>query len=433
MTPNDVNFFDFTSSDILCFLTHKTSIKNNKINIMNDYSVNQASSRTATGILLALSFAHFSNDVFQSIVPSIFPILEKSMSLDLTQIGIIALVYQIFSSIFQPIVGTIFDKKPRPYYLPLGMLFTLIGLAILAYSYTYITVLMAVALVGVGSSIIHPEASRLTHLASGGRHGLAQSIFQVGGNLGGSLGPLFAALLITPYGQNYIVLFSFAALIVIFMLSPIYKWYGRRLQLMKTQKTVLEKPKPNPLSRNKTLLALGILLILLFSKYVYMASLTNFYTFFLIDKFDVTTQESQIYLFVFLFSVALGTLIGGPIGDKIGRKYVIWVSILGAAPFALFMPHVGLVGTCVLTGIVGIVLASAFSAILVYAQELLPSKLGLISGLFFGLAFGIAGISAALLGWVADSHGIQFVYDMCAYMPLLGIVTIFLPNVKHKK
>lgn len=397
---------------------------------MNDLKVNQAKSRTAMGILFALSFAHFSNDVFQSIVPSIFPMLEESLSLNLAEIGIIALVYQIFSSIFQPIVGIVFDKKPRPYYLPIGMTFTLVGLAILAYSMSYLLVLVSVALVGIGSSIIHPEASRLTHLASGGRHGLAQSIFQVGGNLGGSLGPLLAALIITPYGQNYIILFSFLALIVILLLSPIYKWYGAKLKEMKDKKVVLEHIKPNPLTRRKTTFAIVILLILLFSKYVYMASLTNYYTFFLIDKFGVTTQESQMYLFLFLFSVALGTLIGGPIGDRIGRKYVIWVSILGAAPFALFMPHVGLMGTCILTTTVGVVLASAFSAILVYAQELLPSKLGLVSGMFFGFAFGIAGISAALLGWVANSHGIQFVYDMCAYMPLLGVVALFLPNVK---
>ncbi|WP_018109434.1 MFS transporter [Bacteroides propionicifaciens] len=399
---------------------------------MNDLNVNPAKSRTAMGILLALSFAHFSNDVFQSIVPSIFPMLENSLSLNLAEIGIIALVYQIFSSIFQPIVGVIFDKKPRPYYLPIGMMFTLVGLAILAFSPNYISVLISVALIGTGSSIIHPEASRLTHLASGGRHGLAQSIFQVGGNLGGSLGPLLAALIITPYGQEYIVLFSFLALIVIVLLSPIYKWYGKKLKEVKEKKVVIEHIKPNPLNRQKTTFAIVVLLILLFSKYVYMASLTNYYTFFLIDKFGVTTQESQMYLFLFLFSVALGTLIGGPIGDRIGRKYVIWVSILGAAPFALFMPHVGLMGTCILTTIVGVVLASAFSAILVYAQELLPSKLGLVSGMFFGFAFGIAGISAALLGWVADSHGIQFVYDMCAYMPLLGIVALFLPNVKIK-
>lgn len=397
---------------------------------MSDFKVNKATSRTATGILFMLSFAHFSNDAFQSIIPAIFPVLEKSMSLDMGQIGVIALVYQLFASILQPIVGTIFDKKPRPFYLPIGLFSTLIGLAILAYSDVYSMVLVSVALVGIGSSIIHPEASRLTHLASGGRHGLAQSIFQVGGNLGGSLGPLLAALLITPYGQKYIVLFSFAALIVILLLSPIYKWYGRRLLLLRQSKVALEVPRENPFGKQKTLFALSILLILIFSKYVYMASLTNFYTFFLIDKFGVSTQESQVYLFIFLFSVALGTLLGGPIGDRVGRKYVIWVSILGAAPFALFMPHVGLVGTCILTTLVGVVLASAFSAILVYAQELLPSKLGLISGLFFGLAFGIAGVAAALLGWVAKSHGIQYVYDLCAYMPLLGVVAIFLPSVK---
>ena len=396
-------------------------------------ATNNKATTTAMSILLTLSFAHFSNDLFQSILPALYPVLEESLKLNLTEIGLIALVYQIFASIFQPIVGTVFDKKPRPYYLPLGITSTMIGLGILAYATSLPMVLVAVSFTGIGSSIIHPEASRLTHLASGGKHGLAQSIFQVGGNLGSSLGPLLAALIITPYGQRHIVVFCFVAVASILIMTPIYRWYAKKLKQVKIDKKPLEEFAPNPLSRNKTLFALGILLILIFSKYVYMASLTNYYTFYLIDKFGISTQHSQIFLFIFLFSVALGTLIGGPIGDRVGRKYVIWGSILGAAPFALIMPHMGLVGTCIASVLVGVILASAFSAIIVYAQELLPSKLGLISGLFFGLAFGIAGVAAAVLGWVADKAGIQFVYSICAYMPLLGLVTMFLPDINKKK
>lgn len=389
--------------------------------------------KTAMGILLTLGIAHFSNDLFQSVLPALYPVFEKELALNFKQVGLIALVYQIFASIFQPIVGIYFDKQPRPYYLILGILSTMIGLTFLAYAGSIYIILVAVAFIGLGSSIIHPEASRLTHLASGGRHGFAQSIFQVGGNLGSSLGPLLAALLITPFGQRYILVFSFLALIAILFIMPIYKWYKKKLQTLKQENIPLEHFKPNPLSRKRTTFALGVLVILLFSKYVYLSSLTNYYTFYLIDKFDITTQTSQMFLFIFLFAIALGTLIGGPIGDKIGRKYVIWVSILGAAPFALVMPHLGLVGTAIFSFIIGFVLASAFSAIIVYAQELLPSKLGLISGLFFGLAFGIAGVAAAVLGWVADSQGIQFVYSICAYMPLLGFVTIFLPDLQSKK
>lgn len=386
----------------------------------------------AMGILLTLALAHFSNDLFQSVLPALYPIFKKELALSLAQVGIIALVYQIFASIFQPLMGMYFDKRPRPHYLSLGLSSTMFGLAILAYASSLHVILVAVAFVGLGSSIIHPEASRLTHLAAGGRPGFAQSIFQVGGNLGSSLGPLLAALLITPFGQNYIIIFSLLALAAIFAISPIYKWYRRKLTIVKHRKKPLEHFKPNPLSRNRTIMAMTVLLVLLFSKYVYLSSLTNFYTFYLIDKFDVSTRNAQLFLFVFLFAMALGTFVGGPIGDRIGRKYVIWGSILGAAPFALIMPHLGLAATGVFSFIIGFVLASAFSAIIVYAQELLPSRLGLVSGLFFGLAFGIAGIAAAILGWVADDHGIQFVYKICAFMPLLGVVTVFLPNLQRK-
>lgn len=400
---------------------------------MNASEKNIGSQKTAMGILFTLSLAHFSNDLFQSIVPALYPVFEEELALNLTQVGLIALVYQIFSSIFQPLVGMYFDKRPRPYYLMVGIFSVLIGLTFLAYAKSLYVILIAVSFTGLGSSIIHPEASRLTHLASGGKHGLAQSIFQVGGNLGGSLGPLLAALIITPFGQNYIIIFSFLAFVAILLISPIYKWYKEKLQIVKKENKPLKQFAPNPLSKNRTLFALGILLILLFSKYVYLSSLTNYYTFYLIDKFGVSTQESQLYLFLFLFAIALGTFIGGPIGDRIGRKYVIWVSILGTAPFSLMMPHLGLLWTAIFSFFIGVILASAFSAIIVYAQELLPSKLGLISGLFFGLAFGIAGIAAAILGWVADEHGIQFVYSICAYMPLLGLVTVFLPNLRQQR
>ncbi|MDR2918506.1 MAG: MFS transporter [Tannerella sp.] len=393
-----------------------------------------AKSKLQIGILLSLSLAHFLNDTFQSIISAVYPVLKDNLLLSFTQIGLITLVYQICASVFQPVFGILFDKKPSPWYLIIGTTSTCIGLFFLAYANTLFLVLISVAFVGLGSSILHPEASRLTHLASGGKHGLAQSIFQVGGNFGSSLGPLLAALIITPYGQHFIVYFAIAGFIAIILKYPIFTWYNKRIKWLKTMPKYQKSPQESLLPRKTIIISLGILLILIFSKYVYMASLTNFYTFYLIEKFEVTKQNSQIFLFVFLFAVALGTFIGGPVGDRIGRKYVIWASILGCAPFTLLLPYVNLVWTCILTFFIGFILSSAFSAILVYAQELLPSKVGLISGLFFGLAFGIAGIAAAVLGNLADSHGIEYVYKICAYLPLLGIVTIFLPNVRlHKK
>jgi len=375
-------------------------------------------------ILFALSLAHLLNDAFQSVISAVYPILKDNLTLSFTQIGLITLVYQICASVFQPFFGLLFDKRPSPWYLILGTISTAVGLLFLAYANSLFLVLVSVAFVGLGSSVIHPEASRLTHQASGGKHGLAQSIFQVGGNLGSSLGPLLAALIIAPYGQHYIVFFAIAAFISVLPKIPIFKWYSRVLQLTKNgQKRIVKAD--NPMPRKMIIISLCILLILIFSKYVYMASLTSFYTFYLIEKFNVTVQHSQFYLFAFLFAVALGTLIGGPVGDRFGRKYVIWVSILGTAPFSLMLPYANLFWTCVLTIIIGFILSSAFSAILVYAQELLPRKVGLISGLFFGLAFGIAGIAAAVLGNVADVKGIEYVYKICAYLPLLGIVTAF--------
>lgn len=385
--------------------------------------------KTAMTILFSLSLAHLCNDAFQSVIPAVYPILKENLVLSFAQIGLITLVYQICASVFQPVFGVVFDKRPSIWYLPFSSMSTAVGLALLAYAGTFPAVLVAVAFVGLGSSVLHPEASRLTHFASGGKHGLAQSIFQVGGNLGGSLGPLLAALIIAPYGQHYIVIFAVLAFATIYLKRPITKWYKEKIEdKLRKKEPVVELPSIR-LSRGKIVFSLTILLLLVFSKYVYMASLTNFYTFYLMGKFGVTAQQSQFYLFAFLFAVALGTLLGGPVGDRMGRKFVIWVSILGAAPFALLMPHANLVWTCVLSIVIGLVLSSAFSAILVYAQELLPSKLGLVSGFFFGVMFGIAGIAAAVLGDIADAKGIEYVYNFCAYMPLMGCVAFFLPGV----
>jgi len=393
----------------------------------------QAKSGTMFGILLALSLSHMLNDTLQSVISAIYPILKEELVLSFAQIGLITLVYQMSASVFQPVVGFYLDRRPNPWFLPIGMGFTLTGLMILACAHTLHLVFLSVFLVGIGSSILHPEASRLTSLASGGKRGLAQSVFQVGGNMGGALGPLLAALVIAPYGQQNIAFFSVLAVVAMIAMIPICRWYKGKLREAGRQGATVRTVQASPLSGNKVVLSLFILLILIFSKYVYMASLTSYYTFFLMHKFDVSVKASQLFLFAFLFAAALGTLAGGPVGDRIGRKYVIWVSILGVAPFSLMMPHVNLLWTCLLSILIGLILSSAFSAILVYAQELLPMKLGLISGLFFGLAFGIAGVASAILGNVADEHGIEYVYNICAFMPLLGLVTYFLPDMKKKK
>ena len=382
---------------------------------MQEQSFPKAAESTAFRVLLALGLSHLLNDTLQSVITAVYPLLKESMALSFVQIGFITLVYQISASVFQPLVGFYLDKKPNPWFLPIGMSFTLIGLVVLAFSGTLHQVLFSVFLVGIGSSILHPEASRLTSLASGGKRGLAQSVFQVGGNMGSSLGPLLAALCIAPYGQRNIVFFALLALCAIIVMIPICRWYKRKLKALRLNKDGMKTEVMSPLSRKKTIFSLSVLLILIFSKYVYLASITSYYTFFLIEKFDVTVRDSQFFLFAFLFASALGILLGGPVGDKVGRKYVIWASILGAAPFSLIMPHANLLWTCILSILIGLILSSAFSAILVYAQELLPSKLGLISGLFFGLAFGIAGIASAVLGGLADKFGIEYVYQLCAY------------------
>lgn len=395
----------------------------------------QATTGITFRILVALSICHCLNDTLQSVISAVYPLFKEDLGLSFAQIGLITLVYQSAASVCKPLTGLFFDKWPSAWSLPTGMSFTLVGLLSLAFANTLPLVLCSVALVGIGSSVFHPEASRLTSLASGGKRGLAQSLFQVGGNLGGSLGPLLAAVFVAPYGRRHIALFTILAFTAIMVMIPVGHWYKSfLLRLRKAEGETLKTSVCRPLPMGKTVFSIAILLILIFSKYIYMASLNSYYTFYLIHKFGVSVQASQLYLFVFLIATAIGTLLGGPIGDRVGRKYVIWASILGAAPFTLIMPHVeNLYLTTVLSFCVGLTLSSAFPAILVYAQELLPYKLGLISGLFFGFAFGVAGIASAVLGNMADRYGIEAVYNVCGYMPLIGLVTWFLPDLKKKR
>ena len=395
----------------------------------------QATTGITFRILVALSICHCLNDTLQSVISAVYPLFKEDLGLSFAQIGLITLVYQSAASVCQPLTGLFFDKWPSAWSLPTGMSFTLVGLLSLAFANTLPLVLCSVALVGICSSFFHPEASRLTSLASGGKRGLAQSLFQVGGNLGGSLGPLLAAVFVAPYGRRHIALFTILAFTAIMVMIPVGHWYKSfLLRLRKAEGETLKTSVSRPLPMGKTVFSIAILLILIFSKYIYMASLNSYYTFYLIHKFGVSVQASQLYLFVFLIATAIGTLLGGPIGDRVGRKYVIWASILGAAPFTLIMPHVeNLYLTTVLSFCVGLTLSSAFPAILVYAQELLPYKLGLISGLFFGFAFGVAGIASAVLGNMADRYGIEAVYNVCGYMPLIGLVTWFLPDLKKKR
>ena len=383
---------------------------------------------TVLAILFAISFSHLLNDTIQSLIPAIYPLLKTSFHLSFVQVGLITLAFQMTASILQPFVGWYTDRQPKPYSLACGMGFTLGGLILLSQATHYAMVVGAAALVGLGSSVFHPESSRVAHLASGGRHGFAQSFFQVGGNAGSSLGPLLAALIVVPHGQASVLWFALIALLGIGILVGVGSWYGGHLSEAKT------RPAPavasaRPISR-RVWFALAILGLLIFSKYFYLACLTNYYTFFLIHKFHLSVQGAQLHLFLFLFAVAVGTILGGPIGDRYGRKLVIWVSILGVAPFTLALPHANLFWTGVLTVIIGVILASAFSAILVYAQELVPGKVGLIAGLFFGLAFGMAGIGSAVLGELADRTSIEYVFQLCAYLPLIGLLTAFLPNVR---
>jgi FSR family fosmidomycin resistance protein-like MFS transporter len=385
--------------------------------------------QAALAILIALSCSHLLNDTIQALIPSIYPLLKKSFGLNFTQVGLITFTFQMTGSVFQPLIGLYTDRKPKPYSLALGMAITLGGLIFLAFAPSYVAVIVAAALVGVGSAIFHPEASRIARLASGGRHGFAQSLFQVGGNAGSALGPLLAALIVVPHGQRHILWFSFAALLGIAILTVVGRWYREHLRLG-LSRAVRRAATHRPLPRRTVGIAITILLALVFSKYFYLVSMTSYYTFYLIGKFHVSIQESQFILFIFLGAVALGTIIGGPVGDRIGRKRVIWVSILGVAPFSLALPHANLFWTVILSVVIGLVLASAFAAIVVYATELVPGRVGLIAGLFFGSAFGMAGIGAAVLGKLADLTSIKFVYQICAFLPLLGLLTGFLPDLE---
>lgn len=386
---------------------------------------------TAYGILFSISISHFLNDMLQSLIPAIYPILKNDFSLSFAQIGLIQLTFQLSASIFQPVVGYITDKRPQPFSLATGMGITLIGLISIAFANSFPAILVSVALIGTGSSVFHPESSKIAFMASGGKRGLAQSIFQVGGNAGSALGPLLAALVIVKYGRGHAVYFTVFALIAILVLLYVGKWAKNYLQQVKREQRVATQEYHAKLSKKQVHSAVGILLILIFSKYFYLASISSYYTFFLIEKFEVTVQQSQFMLFIFLFSSALGTFFGGPLGDKFGRKYVIWFSILGVAPFTLVLPYVGLTMTAILSFFIGFILSSAFPSILVYAQELMPGKIGMISGLFFGLAFGMGGLASALLGLLADATDIYFVYHICAFLPLIGLVAWKLPNLKE--
>ena len=392
----------------------------------------QVAQQTVFGILFTISLSHCINDMLQSIIPSIYPVLKDKFHLTFTQIGMITFTYQMTASILQPFVGVYTDKNPRPYSLAIGMGFTLIGLLAASIAPGLPYLLIAVSLIGIGSSIFHPESSRVAHMASGGKKGLAQSIFQLGGNAGSAIGPLLAALIVVPYGQFNVIWFCLVAALGIIVLLVVSKWYREQLHLRAGKKAIIEEA-PHHLSKKRVMFSLGILLVLVFSKYFYLASITSYYTFFLIDKFHVSVQQSQIYLFAFLGAVAAGTLLGGALGDRFGRKYIIWISILGVAPFTLMLPYASLFWTGALSVIIGLILSSAFSAILVYATELVPGKVGLIAGLFFGLAFGMGGLGSAILGKIADMTSIAYVFKICAFLPLIGILTGFLPDIEGKK
>lgn len=381
-------------------------------------------------VLIALCSVHCFNDLLQSVITAVYPMLKMDLGLTFGQIGLITLVYQIAASVFQPVVGLVFDKRPYVGSLPLGMVSTTLGIIVFSFASSMPMLLLSVFLVGVGSSTLHPEASRITSLASHGRRGLAQSIFQVGGNFGSSIGPLLVALIVAPHGRHYILWFLIVSALAFMAMRRICRWYSGYLKNTRNASVADVRFHKLPLSKPRTVFVISVLMVLIFSKYIYMASLSNYYTFYLIERFGVSISRSQIFLFVFLVATAAGTLVGGPIGDRYGRKPVIWASILGTAPFSIAMPHCGLAMTVVLSFCVGFMLSSAFPAILLYSQELLPNKLGLVSGLFFGFVFGVAGVASAVLGDFADSYGIRAVYNACAYMPLLGLVACFLPNLK---
>jgi FSR family fosmidomycin resistance protein-like MFS transporter len=388
---------------------------------------------TAFTVLAAISFSHLLNDTIQSLIPAIYPILKASFALSFSQVGLLTLTLMLTASLLQPLVGLYTDRRPSPYSLVAGMGFTLVGLLLLSVAGSYGWLLVAAGLVGVGSSVFHPESSRIARMASGGRHGLAQSLFQVGGNVGSSFGPLLAAFLVAPRGQASIAWCSLAALLGMGVLWRIGSWHSDQRTLNPALRTARAAAAQTPaISTQRIVASLVILALLIFSKYFYLAGLTSYYTFYLISKFHVSVRAAQLDLFVFLAAVAIGTILGGPIGDRIGRKYVIWGSILGVLPFTLILPHASLFWTPVLTVVIGLILASAFSAIVVYAQELVPGRVGLISGVFFGFAFGMGGLGAAVLGSLADRVGIETVYAMCAYLPMIGLLAAFLPDIENR-
>jgi MFS transporter, FSR family, fosmidomycin resistance protein len=394
-----------------------------------------AASETGTtfAILISLSICHLLNDMNQSLVPAIYPILKQSYQLDFGQIGLITLAFQLTASLLQPVVGMVTDKRPQPFSLPVAMGCTLIGLVLLSVAGSYPVILLAAALVGIGSSVFHPESSRVARMASGGRYGFAQSLFQVGGATGSAIGPLLAAFIVVPHGQGSIAWFSAAALLAIVLLTNVSLWYGRHpAMLARRGRRVVPAVQRAPLPRATVIGAFSIILVLLFSKNVYTSSLSSYYTFYLIEKFHVSVQSAQIHLFVFLGAVAAGTFVGGPIGDRVGRKPVIWFSILGTFPFALMLPYASLMWTGVLSVAIGVILASAFSAILVYAQDLLPGRVGMVAGMVFGFSFGLGGLGAAALGRIADTTGIEAVYRVCSFLPLIGLLTALLPNIERR-
>lgn len=391
----------------------------------------QLAQKTVFSILFSISFAHLINDLIQAIIPSIYPILKENYHLSFSQIGLITFAFQFSASIFQPLVGYYTDKHPKPFSQIYGMLFSMAGIVSISFANNFYWIIISVMFIGIGSSIFHPESARISNLASGGKRGLAQSIFQVGGNFGTALGPLLVALIVVPNSQQYILWFLIAATVGLGILSKIAFWYRDHL--------VLRNHKAQPfinlhnLPKRKVQISIAILLIVIFSKFFYSASLSSYYQFYIIDKFHLTIQQAQYHMFIYLIAYAIGTILGGPLGDKIGRKYVIWLSVFGATPFALMLPYVNLFWTDVLMIIIGIIISSAFPAILVYAQELVPKKLGMVSGLFYGFAFGMGALGSAMLGKLADYRSIQYVYHVCSYLPIIGIICYFLPNLKKKE
>ncbi|WP_438277352.1 MFS transporter [Nitrobacter sp.] len=377
-------------------------------------------------VLGGISFSHFLNDTMQSLIPSVYPILKENYALDFAQIGMITLAFQVTASLLQPVVGYVTDRKAQPFSLAIGMGSTFVGLLLLSVAHVYGMILISAGLIGLGSAVFHPESARIARMASGGRYGFAQSVFQVGGNFGSAMGPVLAALIIVPFGQPSIAWFSSIAFVAIVLLFQIGRWYKPRIA---PRRSAMQARSPEAPTPARTAVALAILIVLVFSKFIYMSSLTSYYTFYLIERFHVSTQTSQLLLFVFLAAVAVGVYFGGPLGDRFGRRYVIWLSILGVLPFTLLLPFANLPGTVALTVIIGLIISSAMPAIIVFAQELMPHRLGMISGMFFGFAFGAAGIGAAILGEVADAKGIEFVYRTCAFLPAIGLLAMFLPKM----